>query len=329
MNGNDLSGLGDWAYRGQPSAYGTHNPSTVRNSSLYAPTSSRSQQSYPISRESSAAQATFAESFEPRRPAPSIYTLPPTHSNAPYYVVPSTPPNVDQARSYAAVASNGQRSSTTSSYASSHQPQMQQTQHSRYQRPMIAQLSRLSVEVAGTSSNTIQRQPQQGPSWAQVVASGHAETSNPNQSYHRPANDAFMGHTLASQQYSQPAMGQLSYGVPNTGGSQAPGFFGNWPGGVPLDDTWTLDSAADFTLYDDSTPYVPTGSLVVNTSSPAPPSRLLMSPADSIDTSSMTSSTRRSRREIMGGDSGPFKCQHCPAGFMTPDDRRYYRPSYS
>ena len=45
-------------------------------------------------------------------------------------------------------------------------------------------------------------------------------------------------------------------------------------------------------------------------------------PVTSLDASSVTSSVRRSKAEIMSGASGDHKCQHCGAGFRSSDDRR-------
>ena len=94
----------------------------------------------------------------------------------------------------------------------------------------------------------------------------------------------------------------------------------------------TLDQFSDFTLYEDPlavwlgqpTPFVERAGLVVNMSSNTniDPTKLLKSPVESIDTSSVTSSTRRSKREIMSGTSGEYKCRACGAGFNTPDDQR-------
>jgi hypothetical protein len=175
-----------------------------------------------------------------------------------------------------------------------------------------------------------------------VVARGQTQMSDPRQSYNRTADPTSFGQSSSSQQYSQQGTGQFMYGGPNASGYLGGETCENWPGDAATSDTWTFDPTSDFSLYEDPmnrflrqpTTFVAPGSLVINPSAPVAPSRLLMSPADSIDASSMTSSTRRSKAEIMGGTSGPFKCQHrsagvmCTAGFMTPDDRRYNHPSH-
>lgn len=97
-------------------------------------------------------------------------------------------------------------------------------------------------------------------------------------------------------------------------------------------DDWMLDPADDFALFDESMtrflqepePYVGTQTLHVGTWKPVEPSQLLIPvPESEVDTSS-TSSGRRSKREIMEGNQGPYKCQHCQAGFTNADDRRHH-----
>lgn len=333
MNGDDLSGLGVWAYPGPPLTYGTHNSSTLRSPSQHPPTSSRSQQSYLASRGSN--QGSFTEGLVARRPAPYIYTSPPAQNNAPCYVVPSTPPEVDPLRSYADVVARGRRSMANSASSASRQLQ-------NYQYPTRTQPSQqVSDEQVGLW-NTPQAQPQQGPSYAQVAARGQTHMSDPRQAYNSTAAHASFGQSSSSQQFSQQGTEQLMYSGPNASGYLGGAASENWPADATTNDHWTFDPNSDFSLYDDPmnrflrqpTPFVAPGSLVINPSTPVAQSRLLMSPADSIDTSSMASSTRRSKAEIMGGNSGPFKCQHraagvvCTAGFNTPDDRRYNNPSH-
>ena len=325
-NGDDFGGLGEWAYQDQQQTSGTYNSSTERSNPLYTLPLSRSQQ-YPTSRGSSAAQINFIERSEARRSAPSIYTSPPTQSSAPYYVVPSIASEVDPMRSYADVVSRGRRLMASSAYAA---PQ----QFQNYQHVMRSQPSQQSSHLAAGPYNISQARSQQAPSYAEVAARGQAQIYNLRQAYSRTTNRTTFGQ-FSSHQNSQLGLRQVMYGGPDTSAYLGGDIYRSLPGDVATTDSWTFDSTSDFNLYDDPmdrfiqqpTTFVAPGSLVINPSSTASPVRQLLSPVDSIDASSVTSSTRRSKREIMSENSGPFKCQHqqCTAGFNTPDDRRYNR----
>ena len=177
-----------------------------------------------------------------------------------------------------------------------------------------------------------QFQPSQGPSYAEVVAGGPKNTSTTHQSHARTANPIPSNYTQNMQHYGQQRADQSQYNTANGYGDQQPPSLEDWEAFMAQSNAGTLDQFSDFTLYEhplagwlgQPTPFVERAGLVVNTSSNTniDPTQLLKSPVESIDTSSVTSSTRRSKREIMSGTSGEYKCRACGAGFNTPDDQR-------
>ena len=98
---------------------------------------------------------------------------------------------------------------------------------------------------------------------------------------------------------------------------------------LPQENLNYVDPGYDFTLMADPVTgwlQVPKAAgertgLVVNISPPQLQHNTLKSPTGSIAASSVNSSGRRSKKEIMSGNC-EYRCQHCGAGFYTPDDRR-------
>jgi hypothetical protein len=263
--------------------------------------------------------------------------MPPTPSQ-PYHVPQSITSTAIQAPTYAQIVRSASPIQTnTRGHREMHRKVEGVSLHRQpmlNQHAMSLQPPRQSVGPRTDLSNAFQYQLQQsqGPSYAEVVAGGPKNTSTTHQSHARTANSIPFSYNQNMQHYGQQRADQSQYNTANGYGGQQPPSLEDLEAFMAQSNAGTLDQFSDFTLYEDPitgwlgqpTPFVERAGLVVNTLSNTniDPTQLLRSPVESIDTSSVTSSTRRSKREIMSGTSGEYKCRACGAGFNTPDDQR-------
>lgn len=320
-NEADLNSMGNWAYSGYLPARHAYNAMTVQanppNEQFSLPQERINQafthEGYRLPPGNS------ARNQQPQVYAQNMYTPQQAQMNTQQYEPQYASPSSSD-RSYAAVAAQGRGQRSRPNYIPPNQAPVPQQQ-------AAARSLQQAAQAGPAPGNAYQPQSHQGPSYAQVAATGQQQTMSPGYLHHGTTPFTTFGDPTAFQQSL--GMGHLPYSAFSA--SQYPDSpHGSWQAVPPANDDWMLDPNTDFPLFEesmarfmnDSEPFVPTKTLNVDTSRSVPPTQLLMSPTDSIDAASTTSSMRRSKKEIMQGNSGPHKCQHCPAGFNNSDDKR-------
>lgn len=323
VNEDDFKGVGDWTSWEHTSARATNSSLLTQQYPNHASSSSQPQHfNVPPAQYNSSLHA-FTQNQQPGSLAPGVHASPSAQDSLPYYIPPPIS-TVDPPRSYAAVVAQGRRSAVTANYV----PSEQIRNHQQASRPETTQHS---IGRGPTSGHALQNLSARQLSWAQIAAMSQGQAVQSNSMYNGSTNALSIGQQVTSHQHFRPATGQLPY--QNSVNYLNYAHPGNWQGSNAMDETWLPDPDADFTLFDEPMhryigqpgPYFPAAGVVVNASYTVSPSQLLQSPGPSIDASSVSSSARRSKKEIMEGRSGIFKCKHCGGGFNSPDDRRYGR----
>ena len=266
-----------------------------------------------------------------RRNQPS--RMPPTPS-MPHYVPQPTRPTANPAPTYAQVARiEPPVPSNTRGYNAVYRNPEGESLHRQPLRPTLHVNQQQTIGGPFDTSNTYQAQyqPQGGPSYAEVVAGGTRNGTSPTQSHVRTANAVPFGYNPYLQHYGHPRVDDPQYNTANGYGYRQHTSLEELAAIMVNNNAGTLDQFADWTLFDSpmagfllEPPSIAARTVRIDTSSNSnvDPSQLLMSPADSVDTSSVTSSTRRSKREIMSGASGDHKCPTCGGGFLTVENLR-------
>lgn len=246
----------------------------------------------------------------------------------PYYLPPRPAPT------YAEVASTAaQRSVQHSRGQLGASNQMQQAQRQRMLKAQRAATARRSYQPVPPTldqtavPNVQQREPDR-LSYAQVVAGAPNQTPHTDPMYGM-TNGSNSATRYGSQQLDLSSMGLLQLGSLDNHAhrSQRVAALAQHQANVARG---IFDQYFDFSLYEEanhamdqhSEPWAPHQQGVQNLAAPSTQvptqhSRHLMSPSDSVDTSSVTSS-RRSRAEIKNGNA-PFKCGKCGDGFYSEE----------
>jgi hypothetical protein len=333
-------GAGEWARRGRTPMQGSYDPTTVPRSSIRTAGPSTMRRTNPNSSTNRPAQANFVQTQHIRGHVAGMYGPMPAQNTEPR----NPQPHVDagQRPSYATVASGAPQSR--------HQPRLDYPAFAldqSLQRPTRTRPQPSASSTGPAPSNPFQYQPEQGRSYAQVAAAPVGQPlprnpmpagtqmlsptpmMHPNQGYNGSYNTTVFNELPSTQPYLQTPIEQPPYnGYNNQNLNDA--LVGSYPNDPQAVNNWEFDPNADFSLFDtpidrylhDEAPFVPTATLVVDPAATSSPSQSLQSPVNSLDASSATSSMRRSKREIMSGSSGDFRCQHCGGGFRSADDRR-------
>lgn len=327
-----LSGLGDWAYRRRAQEQRPYDSPDIQYDPA-SPSAAVQRQVDPEPMGYGMARGNFQQLHHARTQDTSSYNP---------AIVQGHPhgPSITLERSYATAVAEGRRATTE---ARPSWPASMPAQHS--QHPTNTSQHPLSFQADPTPRFIPQSRAHQNPSWAQVAAAPPANQSRlssaalPRRNQAMPLGCAYNGfenptqwtQPILPQQYSGPGMGSMQYANPNVGQTFDNNTIGAWQSDEAADCAWPTNSDYDIPSYNDDPltryigqedPFVLKETLVVDTSQTLSPSQLLKSPVDSIDASSTTSTARRKKKEIMEGNSGDFKCQHCGAGFHTADDRR-------
>ena len=284
--GNDFSGAGDWAYVGPMYAYDTYD--LGNNDQL---------------------------------PPNWAHPLPPAHHAMPTYaeVVQASPSIHDAHGRHPAVRhtrTDGTRQLQTTVYQTRVPTQQLLPQgHSSYNVPNPYNIN----------------EQLQHPSWAQIAARANEQGHYANELHNTMATNVYGSHNLPPHYPPQARAMPQPYNTFNARTSQHEAGSSNALINSTHGNHAPMNQFDDFALYEDAMEmflgqpqtFVERGSLNVNTTFVPDNTQLLRSPIDSFDTSSVASSTRRSKQVIMSGTSGDCKCrfQGCTAGFHRIEDQ--------
>ena len=335
--------MGEWgAHRGRTAASGIYSSTTVPRSSTGTLGPSDMRQSNPNDTPYRSAHSNYVQSPYFHGHAVNMYDRASAQDTQPR-TAPHPQLGAGLKRSYANVVSQGQqpRARPRPQYtASAPDPNLEPSTRTTQQPSTFS--------TGPARSNPFPYQLEQDRSWAQVAATpanqplarkptparhqmlSPTQMMHPSQAYNDSTNATSFNQSPFQQLYFQTPMGRIPHNSYISNQFLNETWFGSSQNDPPNGDSWKFDRNSDFDLFDnpitrfldEDQPFVVTSTLVIDPTATLSPPQTLKSPVDSIDASSATSSVRRSKREIMEGMSGEFKCQHCGAGFRTQDDRR-------